>query len=178
MASTSTSSDTRKVQLYVKKIVGARYHYAIWIPNAGSLTRGRMIHVIGSPLTGFTLQVKEGFDLSKTKSVYVLVDLGTTAVANITVADTTTQNMRGTTTDSDKFEKCAGKIQPPRIPEAQYMPPAGSKPSEIKAFWLQDHPNAPRCQEWTRSYVAALVKEKLLPDTAIEAINSAPRRPE
>jgi hypothetical protein len=62
---------------------GAR-HWAIFIPNANSSTKGKVIHVTGSPFTGFGLEFKRNYDLDKTKRSYVITVLATVHDEHIT----------------------------------------------------------------------------------------------
>ncbi|KAK2797569.1 hypothetical protein FQN49_008988 [Arthroderma sp. PD_2] len=49
---------TRKVQFAINTSKGRPAHWGIFIPTTGMQGTGKIIHVVGSPATGFNLQFK------------------------------------------------------------------------------------------------------------------------
>ena len=97
--------------------------------------------------------------------------LGETDTSNIVDAEITDPNNVPTlkeTTDlnkSDKFEDRASLLRAPGIVPQNFRP-TGTL-SQQTAGWAQDIPGVKRCQEWTSELIDDLVKQKLLPDSAL-----------
>jgi hypothetical protein len=54
---------------------GRPAHWGIFIPTTGSATKGKMIHVVGNPATGFTLEFKRNYNIGQTTRAHELVEL-------------------------------------------------------------------------------------------------------
>lgn len=68
---------TRTIYLLSYTALRSARHWAIFIPNANSPTKGKVINVTGSPFTGFGLEFKRNYDLEKTRRSYELTALAT-----------------------------------------------------------------------------------------------------
>jgi hypothetical protein len=83
-------------------------------------------------------------------------------------------NITHTLNKDDKFENRASRLQAPGIAPA-HLRPTGTV-TQMKAGWAKDIDGVRRCQEWTTDFINDLVKQKLLPETALtvrEAIKAA-----
>src|SRR6266480_6414785 len=57
------------------KINGTRAHWAILVPESGSSTKGTVIHVVGTPFTGYGLEFKRNYDVIETSRKYYQLPL-------------------------------------------------------------------------------------------------------
>jgi hypothetical protein len=67
---------TRELFLVVyheKKEVPA--HWSMFIPHTNGGVTGKVIHAVGSPFTGYQLEIKE-YDISKTKKSHEKISIG------------------------------------------------------------------------------------------------------
>ncbi|KAF8878593.1 hypothetical protein CPB84DRAFT_1828586 [Gymnopilus junonius] len=151
---------TRNVYLISIPLRNARPHWTLWIPLDSD--------AVGAPQFGFKIEVEHVFDWRKTLSANTirLFLLGTTDSSNI--VDITEPSGTTDLNKNDKFEKVAARLDVPRAASSNVMP-TGTV-SEIAAALQHDIPGMRRCQEWTMDYIAALVKDGLLPDEAMNVI--------
>jgi hypothetical protein len=105
--------------------------------------------------------------------------LGETDAANIVDAENTagtspTLNITHTLSKDDKFENRASHLEAPGIAPANLWP-TGTV-TQMMAGWAKDIDGVRRCQEWTTNLIDDLVKQRLLPETALavlEAVKAA-----
>jgi hypothetical protein len=90
---------------------GAR-HWAIFVPNANSSTKGKVIHVFGSHFTGFGLVYKRHYDLEETKRKFAITALATVHDEHITDFPDDS-NMTTDIAAYDTLEKEAKKVDAP-----------------------------------------------------------------
>lgn len=129
-----------------------------------------MIHVVGTPFTGYCHEVRHYWDMTKSGVKYTFHLLGETDATNIVDAEIADPNKIGmeVTKDlnkADKFENRASRLRAPGI-VPQSLRPTGTV-SQQAAGWAKDIPGAKRCQEWTSELIDDLVRQKLLPDSAL-----------
>ena len=98
--------------------------------------------------------------------------LGETDAANIVEQPETDENIYVTNdlNNADRFENLANRHPPPII--APDMIPKGTLRQVGLALWA-DIPGMKRCQEWTSELISDLVKEGVLPESALEVLDTA-----
>ena len=71
---------------------------------------------------------------------------------------------------ADRFENLANRHPPPRV--ATEMIPKGTF-RQVNHALREDIPGMKRCQEWTSELINDLVKERVLPESALEVLDTA-----
>ncbi|KAK6496157.1 hypothetical protein TWF481_002181 [Arthrobotrys musiformis] len=144
---------------------GAAAHWALYVPSAANENVGKVIHVTGSPLHGYTRQFRCNYDLGKTKSYYECISLGAVSpngVRDVTKYSDNKTSVDNPTTYTDNLEKVALQVPAPgRL--AGFNPLRGTTPGNGD------------CQYWLDQYVRALVAEGILESSAVDALRNAPR---
>ena len=136
---------------------------------------GKLLHVPGSPYTGFKHEVKHDstWDMKFTKShglrMYLLGETDATNVVDQPETDGSI-NVTEDLNKADRFENLANRHPPPRV--ATGIIPKGTVRQVILALW-EDIPGMKRCQEWTSELINDLVKEGVLPESALEVLDTA-----
>jgi hypothetical protein len=51
-------------------------HWGMLVPSQNGAEQGKMIHAVGAPFTGYTVEIKPSYDLGKTKKRNFKVSLG------------------------------------------------------------------------------------------------------
>jgi len=51
-------------------------HWSIFIPHTNGGMIGKVIHAVGSPFQGYKVEIKESYDISKTKKTYEKISIG------------------------------------------------------------------------------------------------------
>ncbi|KAF3895814.1 hypothetical protein GTR04_3673 [Trichophyton interdigitale] len=114
-------------------------HLAIFVFNTGDTKKGTLIHVIGNPPTGYTLQFQRNYDPTTNESFQKIILIGKIA-ANY-VADPKSSKPSNDNVPRGQLEVIASRIPPPTV--GNYMAP-------FKGVIR-------RCQEWTMDFVTELV---------------------
>ena len=71
---------------------------------------------------------------------------------------------------ADRFENLANRHPPPKV--ATEMIPKGTF-RQVNHALREDIPGMKRCQEWTSELINDLVKERVLPESALEVLDTA-----
>ncbi|KAI9679789.1 MAG: hypothetical protein M1817_004803 [Caeruleum heppii] len=119
-----------------------RAHWAVFVPQADSEHKGKVIHVVGTPFTGYGLEFKREYDYIVTKRKYRVIPLA--MVDDGTCLDIIPR---------DKLDAEAKKVDPP-----------GPSPKPLEAGAGKD------CQDWVIDYVTWLIRKKIFPETALEVL--------
>ena len=82
-------------------------------------TKGTLIHVVGAPMAGFSLEFKRAYDPATTKRIVQLVPIGRVAGEHIHEYD---GGPLTETTARGPLERVATQVQPPR-PSANFLEP-------------------------------------------------------
>lgn len=105
-----------------------RAHFGIWVPSVAKLEIGTLIHVVGAPMAGFSLQFKRSYNLELTKQEYELWPIGevdsTHFVERSNETFTTDTNPRG------DLEIAATQVRPPGISQ-NFMAPVNDVSSSF-----------------------------------------------
>jgi hypothetical protein len=106
-----------------RQIARERAHFAIFVPIDDGGERGTLIHVVGTPVSGFTLQFERNWRPSMTNRHFERVELGAVLVTNISnYAD-------GSRFTDDRpqgrLETEATRVQPPGISQSILAPVDG-----------------------------------------------------
>ncbi|KAH7092036.1 hypothetical protein FB567DRAFT_588349 [Paraphoma chrysanthemicola] len=134
---------------------GQRAHFAIWVPYEEGGSEGTVIHVVGAPMAGFSLQFKRCYNPADTRRLTNLVPIGSVVAQNV-------HDFQGgrveDTTPRGNIELAAAQVQPPRA-SANFLAP------------VNDTTNR-RCQEWTTDYVRRLVALQYIDESAIAIVHA------
>ena len=60
-----------------------RAHFALYLPNNGFPGSGTKVHVVGAPMTGFHLEIREQYSLADTGQPYTSFALGQVSAADV-----------------------------------------------------------------------------------------------
>lgn len=91
-----------------------RGHFAIWIPSHDDHKAGKIIQVLGTPFTGFNLDIQLHYDLREAQPKPVLIELG--LVGSEVVTDNNVSQLSDPTS-ADKLE--TGEICDPSRTEPE-----------------------------------------------------------
>ncbi|KAM5484623.1 hypothetical protein MaudMau93_005843 [Microsporum audouinii] len=127
-------------------------HWAIFVTATEEGKVGREFQAIGSPFHGYSLDIKEQFDLSKEFKMHVLVFLGC-------LDDSWHSQLAGV----------AQGIPAPGISSTPLDPFAG--PAYILIDLMLKNEN---CQSWARKFITALVDRGAMDSSALERLAAAP----
>lgn len=94
-------------------------HLAIFVFNTGDSKKGTLIHVIGNPPTGYTLQFQRNYDPTANESFQKIILIGKIA-ANY-VADPKSPKLSNDNVPRGRLEVIASRIPPPTV--GDYMAP-------------------------------------------------------
>jgi hypothetical protein len=98
---------------------GQRAHFGIWVPYEEGGPEGTVIHVIGAPMAGFSLEFKRGYNPTETRRALQLVPIGRVLAQNVHIF----QGGRGEdTTPRGNLELAAAQVQPLRA-SANFLTP-------------------------------------------------------
>ncbi|EEQ31711.1 hypothetical protein McanMca71_006605 [Microsporum canis] len=121
-------------------------HWAIFVTATEEGKVGQEFQAIGSPFHGYSLDIKEQFDLSKEFKMHVLVFLGW----------------------HSRLAGVAQGIPAPGISSTPLDPFAGP------AYILIDFMLNENCQSWARKFITALVDRGAMDSSALERLAAAP----
>jgi hypothetical protein len=89
-----------------------RGHFAIWVPSDGNRNIGKIVQVLGTPFTGFVLDIQRDFDLGKAQPKPVVIELG--SIADEHDADDNIRHLPDTEAAAvGKLESVARTVTPP-----------------------------------------------------------------
>ncbi|KAF1847164.1 uncharacterized protein K460DRAFT_413961 [Cucurbitaria berberidis CBS 394.84] len=132
-----------------------RAHFGIWVPYEEGGAEGTIIHVVGAPMVGFSLEFKRRYSPTDSARHPELVPIGSIHIQHVH----NFEGNRGTdTTPRGDLELVATQIQPPRA-SASFLAP------------VNDTSNR-RCQEWAMDYVRRLVAVGYLDEAAVAIVQS------
>ncbi|KAL9114743.1 MAG: hypothetical protein Q9227_001422 [Pyrenula ochraceoflavens] len=147
---------TRTVSLISSRNTPAqRAHFAIFVPSAIP-DMGTVIHVVGTPMTGYQLEFKKNYQPRLSPEPYTIHQIGQVNVQHIGDPTTTTPSIDSTPIGA--LELAASQISAPRVSQNFLAP-------------VNDITNR-RCQEWTMDYVRHLVAMEYVSDDAINIVQS------
>ncbi|CAO2651184.1 Nn.00g094810.m01.CDS01 [Neocucurbitaria sp. VM-36] len=134
---------------------GQRAHFGIWVPYAEGGAEGNVIHVVGLPMVGFSLEFKRKYNPAETARRTELVPIGSVDAQHVHIFG----GQRGKdSTPRGNLELVAAQVQPPGA-SANFLAP------------VNDTTNR-RCQEWTMDYVRRLVAVRYLDEAAVAIVQS------
>jgi hypothetical protein len=98
---------------------GQRAHFGIWVPYGEDDPEGTVIHVVGTPMAGFSLEFKRKYDPAETSRSPNLVPIGSVLAQHVHVFQ---GKIRKDTTPRGNLELVAAQVQPPRA-SANFLAP-------------------------------------------------------
>ncbi|KZV86239.1 hypothetical protein EXIGLDRAFT_229867 [Exidia glandulosa HHB12029] len=146
-----------------------RSHWFMWIPSLQNPLIGRVIHIIGSTMQGFVVQIKDNHNASYSKQYNQFVPLGQVParlVVDAYVPHVGNVIYREEGDARDDYDIAAYALDPPRRDSYRQEPPNDP-------IWNMPHPRFERCQEWTRRLIADLVTDRKLPANATQIMDTA-----
>ncbi|KAF2873989.1 hypothetical protein BDV95DRAFT_604205 [Massariosphaeria phaeospora] len=132
-----------------------RAHFGVWVPYKEDGVEGTVIHVVGAPMAGFSLEFKRRYRPTETHRLTQLVAIGSVDVQYLHDFE---GDMGSDTTPRGGIELVAAQVQPPRA-SVNFLEP------------VNDTTNR-RCQEWTMDYVRQLVARRYLDEAAVAIVQS------
>ncbi len=154
-------------------------HWALLIPEEGSSTKGKIIHVIETRFHGFALEFKRNYNIANTQKPHHIFPLA--RVHSKYVRDTPVGDGRTVEADvvpKDVLENEAKKIDPV-CEEPQSQAQAQSRALvrlDTHTFYAQlltPIVQEKNCQDWMREYVECLIRKGIFPKTAIQVLDQA-----
>ncbi|EEP76269.1 predicted protein [Uncinocarpus reesii 1704] len=151
---------------------GSKAHWGIYIPNhpTPNLPQptqetedavhhiGKVIHVTGTPFTGYGREFKRNYHLASTGRGWKKYPLAVVDDKHVSIRSGDDDDDGGKfsvdVTPRDELERQAMRVDPPG-PSKEPLNPAVGK----------------RCQEWIRDYVSWLIERKILTDSAIQVLD-------
>ncbi|KAK5123974.1 hypothetical protein LTR85_002171 [Meristemomyces frigidus] len=143
-----------------------RAHFAIFVPNEADADKdpndrdvtckGTLIHVVGTPMTGFVHEFKRNHDCGQAQPPRTVVNLGSVDAAHISKPSYKTPS--GDDIGWGALDKIALQVAAPRKSEDSLAP-------------VDDLSNR-RCQEWTMDYLRRLVEKGYIQSEAIAIAQS------
>ena len=127
-----TGSQTRQIYLAIypappsSKINILRAHWVLWIPSLADPNIGKMIHVTGTPFTGYGLEFKRNATLRGTKACLPFAQVNSRYVADIVSDGKESVDVEA----RDELEKVAKMVQAPGVSqEPMNLAVVGGTPS-------------------------------------------------
>lgn len=89
-------------------------HFAILVPSSSDENRGTLIHVVGAPMAGYSLEFKRNYDIALTTQLYTIYPIGQIDSQHIvdSAAGTTS---KGANHNGGAIEVAATQVAPPAI---------------------------------------------------------------
>ena len=100
-----------------------RAHFSIFVPSAGDPSKGTLIHVVGAPMVGFSLEFKRNYSPADTVQPHTIIPIGDVYENNI--LDSTTTERSIDTAPRGNIEIAASQVPPPRISQNFLAPVDG-----------------------------------------------------
>lgn len=97
-----------------------RAHFAIFVPSAADMQVGTLIHVVGAPMAGFSLEFKRGYNPSMTTQTHEMWPIG--QVDSSHIVDWPKETRGTDTSPRGDMEIAAAQVRPPGISE-NFMAP-------------------------------------------------------
>lgn len=100
-----------------------RAHFAIFVPSDVGSRRGTLIHVVGAPMAGYTLEFKRNYCPEESTQPHSIVAIG--AVYSENIADSVGDVQSVDSTPRGNVERAAAQVPPPRISQ-NFMAPVNN----------------------------------------------------
>lgn len=97
-----------------------RTHFAIFVPSDANSTTGTLIHVVGIPMTGYTLEFKRNYCPEGSNQPYTTTPIG--QVYSNLIVDSVTTVRSADDRPNGNIEVVASQVPPPRI-SANFLQP-------------------------------------------------------
>ena len=113
-SSSSGAGDTarRAIQLIsFRQNPSQRAHFSIFVPSLANPRKGSLIHAVGAPMAGFSLEFKRNYDPEESKKRHTVIPLGEVPASS--VVDPVV-NVKEETVARDDLERIAEKVPTPR----------------------------------------------------------------
>ena len=108
--------DSRTIYLIAfRNSTSQRAHFSILVPSAADSSKGTLIHVVGAPMAGYSLEFKRNYAPEYTQQAKVTTAIGTIYSENIVDSPPTASGKDST--PRGNIELVANQIPPPRISE-------------------------------------------------------------
>ncbi|OCH95599.1 hypothetical protein OBBRIDRAFT_720454, partial [Obba rivulosa] len=137
-------------------------HWGLGVPIAADPDIGKVIHVTGDALSGFTLEFKRNYRLSSTaraQSIHLIATVDDSIVVDVPGDGSFSIDQDA----ADQLERKASSI------------PAPGKSLTLGHLLYGTRRVIKNCRMWLRDVVGALVIDKLFPESAIAAMDAAPK---
>jgi hypothetical protein len=120
---------TRSIQLVrYREASSQRAHFAIFVPDVGIPGQGTLIHVVGSPMTGYSLEFKRQYNLEATNRRHDTVTIAQVPAQHVAILPDA--NLSRPDLPRTNLEQVACEIQPPG-PSQNFMAPIDGVSEQI-----------------------------------------------
>lgn len=115
---------TRSLSLVAfRQTARQRAHFAIFVPSGVDNRRGTLIHVVGAPMAGYSLEFKRNYCPEESQQPYTIVTIGDIYAENIVDSVGSVRSVDSTPTGN--IERAAAQVPPPRISQ-NFMAPVNN----------------------------------------------------
>ncbi|KAH7555252.1 hypothetical protein J3E72DRAFT_376639 [Bipolaris maydis] len=130
---------------------GRRSHFSIWVPTTENARGGTIIHVVGAPMLGFSLEFKRDYKPDTTWRTIEMIPIGNVMDQHLHLSES---NSEASDMPCNDIERAATQVQPPRA-NPNFLTTTSSD-----------------CQTWMLEYVRHLVAIGYLDEAAINIVQS------
>ncbi|KAF2801403.1 uncharacterized protein BDZ99DRAFT_344495, partial [Mytilinidion resinicola] len=141
--------------LAFRRLSSQRAHFSIWVPYQEGGETGTAIHVIGTPMSGYSLEFKRAYKPEYTEEPKEMFAIGQINAENVHDWPGTRQD---DSTPIGNLEVVAAQIPPPRKSQNFLAP-------------VNDTTNR-RCQEWTTDFIRRLVETQYLDSSVLDQVQA------
>ena len=152
------------------KFNGLRAHWVVWVPSISSPDICKIIHVVGSPFSGYGLEIKRNTNIKGLKACFHLATIDGAHVTDDEPGEPS-QDVKPT----DDLEREAKKVEPPSVSKEPLNVNFVSthRPCLLEALIGTDEMQGRRSQDWTREYLERLASRKIIPPESLKALDQA-----
>ncbi|KAF2013355.1 hypothetical protein BU24DRAFT_442470 [Aaosphaeria arxii CBS 175.79] len=138
-------------------------HWSLWLPSAADPNIGKRIHVTGDSAFGFETVFERNYNLAATRRRYQIVPLAQVLEHHV-ANDEGDSGPSSDNTARDYVEQVALSVP---APGPSLVSASSSGPRQRVAIQ--------NCQTWLRELVVKLVEKGVMDQSAVEAIDKAPK---
>lgn len=113
-------SDHKVYLISYRPTSAQRAHFAIFVSSTVDPQVGTLIHVVGAPMAGYTLQFKRHYNPDASHQLHTTALIGSVKAQHI--IDTKTSPKISDDNPKDDIERAATRVTPPRISQ-NFMAP-------------------------------------------------------
>jgi hypothetical protein len=109
-------TNTRSIYLVAfRETKARRAHFSVFVPSLATSERGTLIHVVGTPMSGFGLEFKRNYSPAGTKRQHKVTRLGDVPAGNIVDFQPASETVTLDVKPKDELERIAARVAPPGV---------------------------------------------------------------